>query len=414
MEIFVAKMGSQTDYPPQAGIIQGDSMRFFSILVAAFMLATPLFADQAPEEDVSKARLLLGPDRWLQFHYFLQTNINVSDVDGTWENDFQITRSRLILNGQVAPTVDFFMQTQDFRIGNSSADSKTDNTSTGESRMYASDAYVRFAPDRAFQVYAGLLAIPYLRMNIQSDATALCAIQDDLFSLMDNYSTDGRDAGVMLRGTIFSRPLEYRIGVFEGLSRDKASGRNPDDMPRFTGRLQWMVLPGDEEPGYFVSENYLGKRNIISIGVGADYQAKVCQKDDGSYKDYMGFAGDIAVDLGVTYGVAFALQGGFVMNIGNPGEGLNDAGTLDYDKLMLFYGQTGVLFFGKVQPVARFAYRKNTVDSGDSTFGNIAGGVNFFINGHHAAIKTLYTHPMFDSAGRDGEQRVDISTQIYF
>lgn len=388
-------------------------MRFFSILLAAFIVATPAFADQVPEEDVSKARLLLGPDRWIQFHYFLQTNLNVADVDGTWENDFQVTRSRLILNGQVAPTVDFFMQTQDFRIGNSSEDSTTDNTKTGENNMYASDAYVRFSPDRAFQVYAGLLAVPYLRMNIQSDATSLCAVQEDLLNVMDNYSTDGRDAGVMLRGSMFNRPLEYRIGVFEGLSRDRATGRNPDDMPRISGRLQWTVLPDDEEPGYFVSENYLGKRNIISIGLGGDYQQKVCRKDDGSYKDYVGFGGDVAVDLGITYGVAFAVQAGFAMNIGNPGEGLNGSGTLDYDELVLFYGQTGVLFFGKVQPVARFVYRKNTVDSGDSTFGNIAGGVNFFINGHHAAIKTLYTHPLNDSVGIDGEQRVDISAQIY-
>ena len=216
-------------------------MRYLLTLTAlmSIFFRSYSYSNQIPEEDVSKARLTLGPDRWIQLHYFLQTNFNYGKLDSKNSYDFQIRKSRIVLNGQVAPKVDFFFQTDDLKAGNSSDKSTTDNDTDGANHLFTQDAFARLTVSRGFQIMAGLLTVPLTRINLSSQATTLCAIEDPNLEVMSNYSNNGRDAGVMLRGLFGTRAFEYRLGVFDGYSRDakNANGRNGSDSPRLSARI---------------------------------------------------------------------------------------------------------------------------------------------------------------------------------
>ncbi len=395
-------------------------MRYLLALTAlmSIFFSSYSYSNQIPEEDVSKARLTLGPDRWIQLHYFLQTNFNYGKLDSENSYDFQIRRSRIILNGQVAPKVDFFFQTDDLKAGNSSDKSKTDNDTDGANHIFTQDAFARLTVNRGFQIMAGLLTVPLTRTNLSSQATTLCAIEDSNLSVMSNYSNNGRDAGVMLRGLFGTRAFEYRLGVFDGYSRGAkdVKGRNNSDSPRLSARISWNALENEDDESYFYSENYLGKRNVLAFGVGVDFQNKVYPTSSGEFKNYFAWSLDTAVDVNMSSATVLTMQGGIIMGSNNPGEGLPDDETIIvplYDEYMTIHAQAGMLFFQQVQPVMRYSYRKNTLNGGGTeTLSNLAFGVNFFINSHYAAIKTLYSHPLKDSIDKDSK-RLDLSFQIY-
>lgn len=395
-------------------------MRYLLALTAlmSIFFSSYSYSNQIPEEDVSKARLTLGPDRWIQLHYFLQTNFNYEKLHSENSYDFQIRRSRIILNGQVASNVDFFFQTDDLKAGNSSDKSETDNDSDGANHIFTQDAFARLTVNRGFQIMAGLLTVPITRLNLSSQATTLCATEDSNLSVLSNYSNNGRDAGVMLRGLFGTRAFEYRIGVFDGYSRSAkdATGRNNSDSPRLSGRISWNALENEDDESYFYSENYLGRRNVLAFGVGADFQNKVYPTSSGNFKNYFAWSADVAVDVNTSSATAIVMQGGIIMGSNSPGEGLSDDETILvplYDEFLTFYGQAGMLFFQQVQPVMRFSYRKNTLNGGGTeTLSHLAFGFNFFINSHYAAIKTLYSHPLKDSVDKEGK-RFDLSFQIY-
>ena len=395
-------------------------MRYLLALTAlmSIFFSSYSYSNQIPEEDVSKARLTLGPDRWIQLHYFLQTNFNYGKLDSKNSYDFQIRRSRVVLNGQAASNVDFFFQTDDLKAGNSSDTSETDNDDNGANHLFTQDAFARLTVNRGFQIMAGLLTVPLTRTNLSSQATTLCAIEDSNLSVMSNYSNNGRDAGVMLRGLFGTRAFEYRLGIFDGYSRGAkdVKGRNNSDSPRLSARISWNALENEDDESYFYSENYLGKRNVLAFGVGVDFQNKVYPTSSGKFKNYFAWSLDTAVDVNMSSATVLTMQGGIIMGSNSPGEGLSDDETIIvplYDEFLTIYGQAGMLFFQQVQPVMRFSYRKNTLNEGGSeTLSSLSFGMNFFINSHHAAIKTLYSHPFKDSVDKDGK-RFDISFQIY-
>jgi hypothetical protein len=366
----------------------------FLMLVPAALLyaADPSDLDSFPiagDEDVTKARLVLGNDRWIQPHFFLQAGWMGSKTwdrangetrsDARWQNDAFIRACRLIFNGQFASNVYFYVATDDLKAGKSSAADKNENSDTGKTNLYTQDAYIKFVARREFQVYVGLLTVPLSRQNLQSEATLLGVERNPLMRGMDGYSNNGRDTGLMVRG--FVPFLEYRVGVFRGFGRSKESTitptRNKKDYPRFAARLQ--ATSGDKEEGYFYSENYLGKRDFLSFGIGADFQPDV-----GKHKeDYFSIASDMSFEtptdlLGKN---AITAQVGGIKTWSYPVDA-----NVSYDGFLAYYIQLGMLFNDTVQPMARFTYRKET-GTGARQYQTITGGINYYINGHYANIR---------------------------
>jgi hypothetical protein len=366
---------------------------FIMLIPAAFLYAAdPSDLDSFPiagDEDVTKARLVLGNDRWIQPHFFLQAGWMGSKTwdsangetrhDSKWQNDAFIRSCRLIFNGQFASNVYFYVATDDLKAGKSSAADKDENSDTGKTNLYTQDAYIKFVANREFQIYAGLLTVPLSRQNLQSEATLLGVERNPLMRGMDGYSNNGRDTGLMVRG--FIPFLEYRVGAFRGFGRSKDSEitptRNKHDYPRLAARVQ--ASAGDKEEGYFYSENYLGKRDVIAFGAGIDYQPDV-----GKHKeDYLSYAADVSFETSTDFlgKNAITAQAGVINSIYYPVDA-----KVTYDGFLAYYLQLGMLFNDSFQPMARFTYRKET-GTGARKYQTITGGINYFINGHYANIR---------------------------
>lgn len=388
-------------------------------LVAALVLSISVFAAQTPEEDVSKARLLLSPNRWVQMHYFLQAGANYAFNDEyTSKNDFFINRNRLVFNGQTADKFYFFFQTEDFAVNNGAPKS-------GDNTLYVQDAYIHYDLSDSFQIFAGQMPIPFTRMNNQSAATTLTNDIDANAVSFYNYSVDGRDAGLMFRGFLFQRYLEYRMGMFRGRGREIVY-ENPDDpesrshvvnkgdWPRFSSRLQVHI--GDREEGLYYSENYLGKRDIFEFGFGLDFQPSVYDKNnDGDPRNYFAITFDAAADRQLAGSNAFAFQAALTYGQGNPFDS-DRYEDLEYNKYFILYAQAGMLFAGKWQPFGKYSMynRLEANDNGgDYTFHTLSGGVNYFIDGHNANIRAQYDLPFGDNKDRENEHKITLQMQCY-
>jgi hypothetical protein len=64
------------------------------------------------------------------------------------------------------------------------------------------------------------------------------------------------------------------------------------------------------------------------------------------------------------------------------------------------------------QPMARFSYRNDTGTGGNS-YKTITGGLNYFINGHHANIKLSVDVPIGDNMDYSDQLRGAIQFQGY-
>ncbi|MFW5808587.1 MAG: hypothetical protein ACOCWH_06010, partial [Spirochaetota bacterium] len=288
--------------------------RIPAVFVLIYIFSLPLAAQpQSPEEDVSKARLLMSKYRWVQMHYFLQGGLHTDFNEDVTEGNYFVRHNRLIFNGQTAENFYFFVQTDDITMN--------DTTTDGGNNVFTQDAYMHYRPMDQLQLYMGLLPVPVNRENLLSAATTLTTSLNRESIPLYGYSNNGRDTGIMFRGFLFSEviDLEYRFGMFQGRGRetgvyradddnpdnDKEYTRNEDSIPRFTTRIQLHLI--DREDGMFYSENYLGKRTIFAFGLGFDMQPQVMDKDeDGEFENYFAISGDVDVQVPLGGGGATA------------------------------------------------------------------------------------------------------------
>jgi hypothetical protein len=258
----------------------------------------------------------------------------------------------------------------------------------------------------------------------------------------------------MLRG-IYLEKVEYRLGAYRGLGRKvlvnhTANDSNPDydpaynpdtqhdvkydavrnknDMPRYTGRVQVNIL--ESEDGYYYSDNYLGKRDVLAFGFGGDYQQDVFdKKGDGNFKDYYAFSADINFDFGFATSYAANFQTGFIKGKNNPvaGSGYVKEETTGqisfkqgtFNSYTGYYAQAGFLAMDIVQPWVRYTYRVNkdeqkTNGTNDNDYKVVSGGINWFINGHYASVRLEYNFPLGESAEDPGTHCVSLKAQTYF
>jgi hypothetical protein len=75
-----------------------------------------------------------------------------------------------------------------------------------------------------------------------------------------------RDAGVVVWGNVADGMLKYYLGVTDGDTINSST----DSSLAYTIRLQFTptMLGFKGETGYTLADTYLGKQNVLSIGVG--------------------------------------------------------------------------------------------------------------------------------------------------
>ncbi|MEP7132076.1 MAG: porin, partial [Acidobacteriota bacterium] len=161
-----------------------------------------------------------------------------------------LRRVRLIVAGQIAPTVSFFLQTENQRLGNAGTGNTTPTKSLSTG-LLVQDAFAEWKLQGDFLMLdAGLFYVPQSR-NVLTGTSSTLALDGATFLQQQNAvtaSNGGRDVGLALKGYLLRDRLEYRAGVFDGQRAPGPGTSGSRDAPRFAGRLQYDFL--EPEKGY--------------------------------------------------------------------------------------------------------------------------------------------------------------------
>ena len=295
--------------------------------------------------------------------------------------------------------VSFFTHIASDKVG---MDEITENTSVGLGGGVAwRDLWITLNLHQALKIQIGRMYIPLTR-NYGTTSTK-CMLTADLPFLQGGSrggifypSKVGRDDSVTLWGNPLDGLLQYRFMISEGVE----GANNPEDNLRYAGRLSLSLL--EPETGWFNKGTYLGKKKVLSFGVGFQSQEDLTLAGEED-QDNQVWTADIFFDhpLGdgaVTFEAAYIdiekLSGGGAplyhdMGAGDDGENwYANAGYL----LPGFVGP------GRLQPYIR--YETVDVDKKDAT-DFWSGGVNYYMKGHNCKLTADYMYVDPDNDAKD-------------
>jgi hypothetical protein len=128
---------------------------------------------------------------------------------------------------------------------------------------------LRFADE--FRVQAGLMRVPFSRAALTSTYVQLFPYTPPFNALAfqpTNVGTDRspRDHGIVVWGNVADGLVKYYFGITDGATIDSSN----DSSLATTIRVQFtpIMLGFRPETGYTVSDTYLGRQNVLSIGFG--------------------------------------------------------------------------------------------------------------------------------------------------
>jgi hypothetical protein len=348
-------------------------------------LSTLAFALVASGVCVAQAQITVNDDVNIKFGVLGQVQADAleNSADDDYARNFFLRRIRLLVGGQVAKNVTFFIETDAPNLGKTGSTGKAISPS-----VIVQDAYGEFAFSRTVMLDAGLMFVPFSRDSLQSAATLL---QIDYGSYTFSQSTpiqsiNGRDAGFQGRGYLADNHLEYRIGVFQGL-RDTASTNGF----RYTGRVQYNVL--ETEDGFFYTGTYLGRKKILAVGGAFDAQ-----------QDYHAFDVDVFVDHPAGPG---ALTGQFSYNRFDGDVFLTTLPKQNDIQLEVGY----FLKSAKITPVLQYVQR-GVVDTTTGDESRVSIGLNYWWVGHNANVKGAYTR--INPSGLKDQNQFTIQVQFFY
>jgi hypothetical protein len=360
--------------------------RFFTVLTFAVCLICFMTNARA-------AKIKISDDAFLDIHGYSQFTLNmpIDQGEASLISDFYLRRIRLLFGGQITKNVTFFIGTLNADMG------KNGDMS---SRTLIADAWVEYTISDSLKINAGLLKLPFSR-HMQQTGAKLHGL-DFHGTFLKRYGGIGhRDMGVMVRGLLSNKHIDYRLAIVDGIEYSPASSSqspatNKNDNPRIVGRIGYNVF--DSEPGYFWAGTYLGKKKILSFGLSFDIQS--------------GVGGDTGDDL---YS-AFAFDAFADIPMGKNGI----VATLNY----YHFGAGGVLpegngmwidfgyRFNKIEPIIAVEYYKpKEGDAGKRVV--ILGGLNWWLKGHNVNTKFQFGAEKLNGAD-EWTNTIIIQTQLFF
>jgi hypothetical protein len=301
-------------------------------------------------------------------------------------HDFMLRRFYFYLKGEVMPKFGFFAHIAADRIGQDGLD----KASLGlGSSIAVRDGWIYYDFHEAFKFQIGRYYIPFTRNYGTTSTFAMLPLdlpfnQGGVRGGIFYASKVGRDDGVVLWGNPLGGTIQYRLNVSEGVE----DGDNPDDNLRFTGRVSVSFL--EPETSWFNKGTYLGKKRVLSIGGGYDYQ-KDLTLGGKENQDNVAWTADVFFDHPVGEG-AVTVEAAYI-DVDNVTQELKYSWLTKGDDAQMFYVQGGYLFPwevgpGRVQPYFRYEYLD--VDDKDDTAFPCAG-LNYYLMGHNARITADWT-----------------------
>ncbi|MEJ2068186.1 MAG: porin, partial [Deltaproteobacteria bacterium] len=233
-----------------------------TVLLLVCAMAAPAWAGiKAEIDEQTRGEIGIWMQTWYQW---------VEDGKGDEDlNDFLIRRAYLYLKGDVTKYVSFFTHIASDKVG---MDQIKENSGLGLGSGVAwRDLWITLNLDEALKIQMGRMYVPLTRNYGTTSTKAMLTL--DLPFLQGGSrggifyaSKVGRDDGVTLWGNPFDGKLQYRFMVSEGVEGDN----NPEDNLRFAGRLSLSLL--EPETGWFNMGTYLGKKRVLSLGLGFQSQ----------------------------------------------------------------------------------------------------------------------------------------------
>ncbi len=193
--------------------------------------------------------------------------------------DFSIANARIYFSGQVNKIVQFGANLDSAVYSGGQGR----GTHQGTSNSRVNDAFINLKLMDEFQVMAGLYRVPFSRASLTDSYTYIIptgygySVRGNRFTpftIGSNIDNGYRDAGLTFWGNIMDGLIKYQIGVFDG-RWDHASGAlGVKDNLAFAGRIQFTptMLGYKAEKGFTLADTYLGKQNVLSIGLGYNSQ----------------------------------------------------------------------------------------------------------------------------------------------
>lgn len=307
--------------------------------------------------------------------------------------DFSINNARIYFSGQVNKMVQFGANL-DFAVHDLGVTGRGTHQGTRASRV--NDAFINLRPMEEVQLMAGLYRLPFSRASLTDSYTYVIPTGYGYstrgnfftpFTIGSDIANAYRDAGVTLWGNIADGMLKYQLGVFDG-RWDHASGAlGVKDNLAFAGRIQFTptMLGFKGEKGFTLADTYLGKQNVLTIGLGYNSQ----KWDDGAGNSGTAKAwtvdamweqkfGDIVPNLQLGY------QDNKDMPAGTPVGSAKTKNKVWYAQAQLLYDQ--VVGLGK--PALAVRYEKQDDKSAANRDTDRTGVfLNYYIKGQDAKIQ---------------------------
>jgi len=309
--------------------------------------------------------------------------------------DFSINNARIYFSGQVNKFVQFGANL-DFALYQGSS-GRAKHGGTRESRV--NDAFINLKLMDEFQVMAGLYRLPFSRAALTDSYTYVIhtgygySTRGNFFTpfTIGSVSANGyRDAGLTFWGNIMDGLIKYQIGVFDGGGdhvSDVSNNLATKDNLAFAGRIQFTptMLGYKAEKGFTLADTYLGKQNVLSIGLGYNSQ----KWDYGAGRSGTAKAWTVDAMWEQKFGdIVPNLQLGYQDNKDMPtGDPLGSKKTKDkvwYAQAQLLYDQ--VVGLGKPALAIRYEKRDDRRDA-NKDIKRTGVFLNYYIKGQDAKIQ---------------------------
>jgi hypothetical protein len=295
----------------------------------AIAIALASTASMTPVISQAAGTISFGEDKYVSVGFGMRSSFStVEDAanDGGNSNDFNLDTARLYFGGSLNKYIKGMFTTE--------------MNSDESMKVIDAAGIFQLTPDLA--IWAGRFVSPSARANM---AGPYYTSGDGYWQNISarygwNGGTIGRDDGAAVVGMALDQRLAYSFGAFEadkifffsGVG-DVTTNPNQSDDLMYAGAIRYSFW--DKEPGYYGIGNYLGAKDIFTIGVSAR------QKGDGAASvsavgDYSQVAVDLLVEKKLEAGTvsfeaayynyntddvflseqgdAYAVSGGFIFN----------------------------------------------------------------------------------------------------
>jgi hypothetical protein len=206
----------------------------------------------------------------------------------------------------------------------------------------------------------------------------------------------GRNNGAVIWGDIAGGRLTYLAGVFDNA--------NIGSSPLYSGRVRLALL--DPEPGFWGNGSYFGDKDMLSIGVGGQFQKHGSATMTGGDKDYAEVNADVLLEKKIPGGSWITAEGAYYhFNVLNGG--VSDS------LYVLGAFATGTLGVGNLQPMVRFQWEKVKGNTSTNPW-NLDAALSYLIKGPALRVIATYSHTKFGIGTDLSANSIQLGAQAIF